>query len=74
MIEPIGKCFSLGRLVERLRRPPTLIEVAIVDLKIMPMIVLNGLEYFHESHEPAIDEYLRHRDAERILGRPIPPA
>jgi hypothetical protein len=67
----LGKCYSLGRLVERLQRAPAHLEGVIAELEIEPVITLNGLSYYAAADETRIDETIRHHEAERILGRKI---
>jgi hypothetical protein len=58
-------------MVARLQHPPACIEGAITELGIEPTLTLNGLAYYDQECEPQVDELLRRRKAERILGRPI---
>jgi len=67
------KLVTLGKLVERLRRPPGHLEVVIAELQIEPAMELNGLCYYDQADEARIDELLRRRQAEAILGRPLTP-
>jgi len=67
-----AKYYPIGYIVARLQQPPACIEGAITELGIEPALTLNGLAYYDQARETEIDELLRRRKAERILGRPIP--
>jgi len=66
------KLYTLGYLTQRLQRHPASIEATIQGLGIEPELELNGLPYYKAEDETRIDQAIRHADAERILGRPIP--
>jgi len=72
MTQSLGRCYTLGKLSERLQRAPGQIEGVIERLGIQPLVTLNDLRYYGESAEAEIDTACRRADAERILGRPIP--
>ncbi len=65
------KLSSLGHLVARLQIAPGQIEGALAELRIEPSLTLNGVGYWDEEAGDRVSKHLRHRAAERILGRPI---
>ena len=66
------KLYTLGKLVERMQKAPGAIEKAIDQLGITATLELNGLRYYSVDDESRIDQAIRHRTAETILGRSIP--
>ena len=56
----MSRLFSIGKLAERVQRPCSAVERAIAALSIQPSLELNGLRYFDEAAERAVDDELRH--------------
>ena len=53
------RLLSIGRLAERIGRPCAMVERTIAALSIQPSLELNGLRYFDEAAERAVDDELR---------------
>jgi len=64
---------SFGYLVERLRRPPGWIEMAIRDLGIQPTQRVDGVAFYTPEAERQIFEHFRQQDMEAVQRR-RPPA
>jgi hypothetical protein len=63
---------SFGHIASRNRKHnPLVIEGEL--LKIPPTFIIDGVSYWPPEAEAAVDDAIRRRQAERILGRPIPP-
>jgi hypothetical protein len=58
-------------MCQRLQRSPGQLEGAVQQLT--PVLTLNNLAYYSVEQETALDQQLRQAEAEKILGRPIPP-
>ena len=58
--------YSIGKLCERLQRPPGQIESAIKELSIVPNLELNDLAYYCQEDENLIIEELQKRDRQRL--------
>ena len=63
------KLYTVGKLVERLRRPPGQIESAIGELTIAPTLELNGLAYFDGDAEAKIADELEQRELVYLTQR-----
>jgi hypothetical protein len=63
-IQSGANLMSLGRMCERLRRPPAAIETVLEQME--PVLILNGLKYFSIAQETQVDGILRDLEIERI--------
>jgi len=60
------RLFTLGKLCERLQRPPGQIESAIRELSIVPNLELNDTAYYCQEDETLILELIQRHDRERL--------
>ena len=61
--------FTVGKMVERLQRPPGQIESAIRELKIESAIELNDLRYYSVDAEAKIADELERRELGSLAQR-----
>jgi len=61
---------SFGYLVSRIQQSPFAIEAALSGIP--PAYIIDGVSYWTPEAERVVDEQIRTRRAEAILGRKIP--